>query len=263
MAATSREDPSVSIVTAVRNGMPFVADTIASVLAQSYRKIEYIVVDGQSTDGTLEVIRRSESRLAKWLSEPDGGIANAFNKGLRLSTGDYLMFLNSDDWLADRDAITRLVEAARARDWPHVIYGDCDLYDRRDGRLLYRASIPYSRGALLRGAALPHPGLLTSRAYFARYGEFDESFRIAMDLELFLRGVPRLGADHVPVLVTNIRSGGLSTRDRRLAVEETFRALDKNGHLRSELAKMRLRGYYFARYLARRALESLGLRRSS
>ena len=255
-------DPLITIVTAVRNGMPFVAKTLESVLAQTYPKIEYIVIDGGSSDGTLEVVRKNESRLAKWLSEPDRGIADAFNKGLRLAAGDYLMFLNSDDWLADRDAVARLVESAREHDWPQVIYGDCDLYDRTDGRFLYRASLPYDRAALLRGSALPHPGALTHRDYFARHGEFDESFRIAMDYELFLRGVPEHGACHAPVLVTNVRAGGLSTRDRRLVLEETFRALRKNGYLRPGLAEMRLRGYYFARYAARRALEVLGLRRS-
>lgn len=243
--------------------MPFLEKTIESVLEQTYQPIEHIVIDGGSTDGTVDLIRKHESRIAKWLSEPDRGIADAFNKGLRLATGDYVMFLNADDWLADPEAIARLVAAAREREWPLVIYGDCDLYDRDHDHFLYRASIPYDRAALLRGAALPHPGLLTHRDYFVRHGEFDETFRIAMDYELFLRGVPQTGAQHVPVLVTNVRGGGLSTRDRGLALEEIFRALRKNGYLRSGLAEMRLRGYYFVRYAARRILETLGLRRPS
>jgi len=256
-------DPVITVVTAVRNGMPFVAKTIESVLAQSYRGIEYIVIDGGSSDGTLDVVRKNESRIAKWLSEPDRGIAEAFNKGLRFATGDYVMFLNSDDWLADPDAMARMMAAAGENGWPQVIYGDCDLYDRDAGRFLYRASIPYDRGALLRGKALPHPGMLTRREYFARFGTFDESFRIAMDFEMFLRGIPETGAVHMPTLITNVRSGGLSTLDRPFVLEEIIRALRKNGYLRSGFAELRLRGYYFARSLARRALTALGVRRPS
>lgn len=260
-SASRSEFLRVSIVTAVHNSRAFIADTLESVAAQIYPNREHILVDGGSTDGTLEIIRAHEAGLSRWISEPDRGIANAFNKGLRLATGDYIMFLNADDWLADPDSLARLVGAARALGWPQVIYGDCDLYDRDSGKFLYRASIPYNRAAVLRGATLPHPGLLTHRDYFACYGEFDESFQIAMDFEMFLRGVPNIGAVHVPLLVTNVRSGGLSTRDRPLVLEEIIRALRKNGRLSPGLAEMRLRGYYFARIAVRRIVETLGLRR--
>ena len=252
-------EPTVSIITAVRNGLPFVEETIESVLSQTYPAIEYIVVDGGSTDGTLDVVRRNGARIAHWISEPDRGISDAFNKGLRLASGDYLMFLNADDWLASPDAITLLVEAARARNCPQVIYGDCDLYDRDTRSFLYRASIPYERAALLGGAALPHPGLLTHRDYFNLHGEFDESFRIAMDYEFFLRGVPQTGAHHVPGLVTNVRGGGISTRDENRVVNEIIAALKKNGYIRSTWAECRMRGYYLSRSFARSLLGTLGL----
>jgi glycosyltransferase involved in cell wall biosynthesis len=251
----------VSIVTAVRNGRAFIADTLKSVATQTYPNCEHIVVDGASTDGTPDIVRPYEARLSHWISEPDRGIADAFNKGLRLATGDYIMFLNADDWLADADALARLVAAARERGWPQVIYGDCDVFDRYGSYFLYRASIPYDRAALLRGATLPHPGLLTHRDYFARHGAFDESFRIAMDFEMFLRGVPEGGAVHVPVLVTNIRSGGLSTRDRALAVEEIIRALKKNSRITTRFGELVLRLRYSGRYVARRLLEAVGLYR--
>ena len=254
-------DPLVSIITVVRNGMPFIAKTIESVLSQTYPEIEYIVIDGGSTDGTLDCIRRHEAAIGQWISEPDQGIADAFNKGLRRSSGAYRMFLNADDWLADPDAVARLISAARDRNWPQVIYGDCDLYDRDGGRVLSRTCIRYSRSEFLRGVTLPHPGLLTHSDYFTRYGEFDTSFRIAMDFEFFVRGVPDSGAHRASVLVTNVRTGGASTRDRGLVIEEIVRALRKNGRL-SKLAEIRLRAYYSARRAARVAPVLFGLSRN-
>jgi hypothetical protein len=97
------------------------------------------------------------------------------------------------------------------------------------------------------------------RDYFARYGEFDESFRIAMDFDMFLRGVPQVGAHHAPVLVTNVRTGGLSTRDRAFVLEEIIRALAKNKRFRFWFEPQMLRNRFALRYWLRRASEALGL----
>jgi len=253
--------PTISIITAVRNGMPFVADTIASVLAQDYPRIEYWVIDGASTDGTFELVRSHAARLAGWTSEPDGGIAEAFNKGLARAKGDYLMFLNSDDALASPGALSALVEEARRKGWPEVIYGDCDLVDRASGEVLYRHAVEYDRGRFLRSGTLPHPGMLMHRRYFERHGPFDTSFRIAMDYELQLRGVPQVGAVRAPVLITRVRTGGESTLAPLRAADENLRALRKNGHLSSRAAEAGWRAYFRARFAARRILETMGLRR--
>lgn len=258
-AATSL--PAISIVTAVRNGMPFVADTIASVLAQDYPRIEYWVIDGGSRDGTLELVRANAARLAGWVSEPDGGIADAFNKGLARASGDYVMFLNADDALASASAISSLVDAAQRGGCPDVIYGDCDVMDRESGEFLYRHVAPYDRRRFLRCGTLPHPGMLMHRRYFARYGRFDTSYRIAMDYELQLRGVPETGAVRAPVLVSRVRAGGLSATRRSLAMEENLRALRNCGHLESAFAELRLRAYFGLRAVARRLLEATGLHR--
>jgi glycosyltransferase involved in cell wall biosynthesis len=253
--------PTVSIITAVRNGMPWVADTIASVLAQDYPRLEYWIVDGASTDGTVELVRTHAGRLAGWMSEADAGIADAFNKGLARARGDYVMFLNADDALASPGAISALIEEARRARWPQVIYGDCDLVDRESGQVLYRHAVEYDRARFLRSGTLPHPGMLMHRRYFERHGRFDPSFRIAMDYELQLRGVPQVGAVRAPVLVTRVRTGGMSTKSPMRAVEENLRALRKTGHLRSRLEESGWRAYFRARFAARRTLEALGLRR--
>lgn len=250
--------PTVSVVTVVFNGRPHVAETIESVLAQAGVDLEYWVIDGGSTDGTVEIIRRHSARLAGWVSEPDRGIADAFNKGLARARGDYVMFLNADDALAQPDALAQLVAFARRHDWPDVVYGDCDLVDPDSGRVLYRAVINYDRERFIRRETLPHPGMLMHRRYFQRYGRFDPSYRVAMDYELFLRGVPARGAVRAPVLVTRVRAGGISARNRASVVDETIRALKTHGYLNG-LGEARLRTAYAARGAARRLLEGAGL----
>jgi len=250
----------VTVITVVCNGERFVESTIKSVLAQDYPDLEYIVIDGGSSDGTVEIIRRYAARLNAWVSEPDQGISDAFNKGIDRASGDYLMFLNADDELADAQALKRLVDCARERNRPDVIYGDCDLYDADGAALLHRVAIEYNRARFLRGEVMPHPSMLTHRRYFEKYGRFDTSFKIAMDYDLFLRGIPELGAIHAPVLVSKVRFGGISTRNRRLVVDEVIRALRRNGRLDS-LGAARLRLTYAARGAARSALETVGLYR--
>lgn len=234
---------------------------MTSVLGQQDVAVDYHVIDGASTDGTVEIIRRHADHLAGWLSEPDEGIADAFNKGIDRAKGDYLMFLNADDALAHPRALADLLTHAEANKWPDVIYGDCDLCDPDTGRFLYCAAIDYSCERFLRGDMLPHPGMLMHRRYFEKYGRFDPSFSVAMDYELFLRGVPVVGAVHAPVLVTKVRTGGVSTRNRGAAVRETIRALKMHGYLKP-LSEARMRAAYFTRGMMRRALEGAGLYRA-
>lgn len=251
--------PLISIVTVVRNGLPFVRETIASVLSQDYPRLEYWIIDGGSHDGTVDVIEQSQQRLAGWISEPDRGIADAFNKGLARVRGDYIMFLNSDDALASSSATAALVDAARDAGWPDVIYGDCDLIDRSTGKVLYRARIDYDAKRFLNFGVLPHPSMLMRRRYFERFGPFDTNFLIAMDYELLLRGVPGLGATRAPILITNVRTGGVSTYDPLQVIDESIRALQKNGYGRSRIWACWVRVQAYARSLLRRLLEGLKL----
>jgi glycosyltransferase involved in cell wall biosynthesis len=252
----------VSVVTVVFNGHAHVADTIGSVLAQEGIALEYWVIDGASTDGTQDIIRANEARLTGWISEPDAGIADAFNKGLERARGDYIMFLNADDALAHPKALADLVAAAVAAghggSLPEVVYGDCMLCERSSGGPLYRIAVRYDKARFSKGAVLPHPSMLMHRRYFESHGRFDTSFRVAMDYEMFLRGIPSCGALHIPRVTTNIRAGGLSARSRATVVAETIRALRMHGHL-SALGALRMRAMYGARNLARVTLQAAGL----
>lgn len=251
-------EPVVSVITCVRNGAQFVEDTIVSVLAQRDVTLDYQIIDGASTDGTVDIVRRYADRLSGWISEPDRGIADAFNKGIDRARGDYLMFLNSDDALAHPRALADLLEFAAARDWPDVVYGDCDRYDRETGAHLQRMAIDYDRRRFLRSEVLPHPCMLMHRRYFETYGNFDISFKVAMDYEMFLRGIPSVGAFHAPLLTTNMRAGGVSARLRNLSVQEIIRALKMHGYL-GTAGEYRMRTVFAARWVVRRILEKAGL----
>lgn len=246
----------ISVITVVRNGRDFVGQTIQSVLDQQYQPVEYIVVDGGSTDGTVDIIKSHGDRISKWISEPDSGISDAFNKGLALSGGDYLLFLNADDRLASPEVVGRMVQAIVDEGYPELIYGDCAVIDRQTGRYLYTASIEFVPRAFKMGRTFPHPSLFTSRSYFDRYGQFDTDFGIAMDYEFFLRGALASRVVHTKSLVTEVRNGGMST-NRAAAVEEIVRALRKNGIVRTAAGAWALRGYFGGRSFMRKAREAL------
>lgn len=249
----------ISVITAVRNGMPFVEQTIQSVIGQTYQNLEYVVIDGGSTDGTVDIIRTHAAGIAKWVSEKDEGIADAFNKGLSHASGDYILFLNADDELSGPDVLNEMAKSIVESDFPSLIYGDCDVLERSTGEILYRASIEFSPERLRSGQMLPHPSLFASRSYFDKYGTFDTDFRVAMDYEWLLRGAEKVRVVHVPELVSNVRTGGVSTQDQRRAVNEIISALRKNRYIVSGWEEARMRGYFFLRALARAALTRLGL----
>jgi glycosyltransferase involved in cell wall biosynthesis len=256
---TNHSLPKISVITIVRNGMPFVEQTIKSVIEQRNSNFEYIVIDGGSTDGTVDIIKSHESEIAKWVSEKDEGIADAFNKGFSFSTGDYVLFLNADDALANPNVLEMVARKIAENDFPVLLYGDCDVLDRCSGEVLYRASIDVPDTKLLLGKMIPQPSLFTHRSYFEKYGVFDPNFKIAMDYEWLLRGGLKERVVHVPLLVSNVRTGGISTLDQSKVVGEIISALKKNGLVSSRWNELEMRGYFFARSLIKTMLKSIGL----
>jgi glycosyltransferase len=236
----------VSIVTVTLNNRAFIVEAMESVFVQSYSKIEYVVIDGGSTDGTADIVRAYQGRLAAWTSEPDLGIADAFNKGLAKTTGDYVLFLNSDDRFASSNSVNLLVQAALRSDLPDIVCGACRLVDRETGELVRDLSLRMTRLGLMVGRTSPHPAMLTSRSYFQKFGVFDSSFKIAMDLDLMLRGALRSRIAYLPDVITVMRSGGASLRHRASVVEEILRALRKNGVVRSHRGESLIRAYFTA-----------------
>jgi glycosyltransferase involved in cell wall biosynthesis len=200
-----------SIVTVVRNGASTVADAIESVAAQRHPNVAHLVIDGASTDGTLAVIDRYRSRLALVVSEPDRGIYDAMNKGLRASTGDVVGFLNADDMYADENVLT---DVAACFDDPAVdaVYGDLVYVDPADPSRIVRywRSGEYRHGMFRAGWMPAHPTFFARRSVYERYGGFDLSYRLQSDFDLTMRlmEVHRIRCQYMPRVLTRMRTGG-------------------------------------------------------
>jgi glycosyltransferase involved in cell wall biosynthesis len=203
--------PLVSIITVALNAAASIERTIDSVQAQSLPSIEHIFVDGASTDGTLEIIRRKARPQDYWISEKDRGISDAFNKGLAMARGRYLLILNADDWLS-RDQIERAVAASRDTG-ADFAFGDLVFYE--DDRPFFTAvgDPHYARAIHRRMPAVGHPTLLAARSCFERAGLFDLTYRNAMDYDWLLR-VHRAGGrgTYSPSIVGHMAHAGVSNR---------------------------------------------------
>lgn len=205
----------ISIVTVCFNSAATIGDTLRSVATQRHPDIEHIVIDGASTDATLDVVRREGGHVARVVSEPDRGIYDAMNKGLRLATGEYIGFLNADDLLADRDALTRLAVTAQSKG-ADAVFSDLE-YVRPDdvsSVVRYWACGEFSRRRLQQGWMPPHPTFYVRRSLLAEIGEFDTGLRIAADYDFILRTLGRadITTAHVPGVMVRMRTGGVSNR---------------------------------------------------
>ncbi len=205
----------ISVITAVFNNRRHIEDCIESVLAQTYTDIEYIIIDGGSTDGTVDAIRKYENRVSKWTSEPDNGIYDALNKGLNMAAGDVVGFLHSDDVYAHDRVIERVASEMEARDVDSC-YGDLLYVDKDDTRkvIRYWRAYPYNHGLFRRGWMPPHPTFFARREVYKRCGCFNTDFRIAADYELMLRLLEkcRISTVYIPEVLIRMRMGGVSNR---------------------------------------------------
>jgi glycosyltransferase len=203
----------LSIITAVYNRVGTIQAALDSLHAQTHADIEHVVIDGGSTDGTLDILRAA--RPAHLVSEPDRGIYDALNKGLALATGEVIGLLHSDDTLADAEVLAD-VAASFKRTGADAVYGDLD-YVAHDGsgRIVrhWRAG-PYSRARLKRGWMPPHPALFVRRQVIERHGGYDTRLRIAADYDAILRwfGTGLISAVWLPRVLVKMRVGGESNR---------------------------------------------------
>lgn len=178
--------PKITIVTPSFNQAPYLEQTIRSVLSQEYPALEYIVMDGGSTDGSVEIIRKFEGRLAHWRSAKDEGQADAIRRGFSIATGELLGWLNSDDMLAP-GTLRKVGEYFAAHPETDLVYGDLNLVDA-EGKLLYTAHPLLRLGILVyENAFVPQQGMYWRRSLYERSGGVDPSLRFAMDFDLVIR----------------------------------------------------------------------------
>lgn len=214
------ENVKVSIITVSYNSVRTIEQTIRSVLKQSYQNIEYIVIDGESTDGTCDIIRKYEDAIAFYMSEPDTGIYDAMNKGLQHATGDIVGIINSDDWY-EPDAVGRIVECFISGE-AEVVYGRVCFVDEK-GICTYSRRRPLDSIWYLAGG-IPHPSVFVKHCVYEKYGVFDTDYRVAADYELLLRFyTKRVQFEFVDAVISNFRLGGFSSRNYLEGNEEARR----------------------------------------
>jgi len=190
--------PRISVVTCSYNQGSFLEDTIVSVVSQEYPDLEYIVVDGGSRDGSVEIIRKYESRLAWWVSEPDGGQSDALAKGFEKATGDILCWLCSDDML-ERGALLEVGRFFLDHPDVDVVFGDTTQINREGAVTRRYKTFPFSRWLLLNTRNyIPQPSTFWRRQVYERVGGIDRSIDVAMDTDLWLRLSEVARFQHVP-----------------------------------------------------------------
>ena len=203
---------TVSVITASYNRVGTLGQALDSVAQQQKVRVEHIVIDGGSTDGSVELLR-AQPGIAKLVTEPDSGIYDALNKGLARATGEVVGFLHSDDYFAHSGVLAR-VASVFSDPAIEAVYGDLDYVSADTGRVIRRwRSGEYARERLAQGWMPPHPTLYLRRALYQRLGGFDTSFRIAADYEFMLRMFSAgVRPAYLPEVLVKMRWGGASNR---------------------------------------------------
>ncbi|MDP2143177.1 MAG: glycosyltransferase family 2 protein [Gallionella sp.] len=225
----------VSIITVAYNSAATIADTLRSVSGQTYPDIEHIVIDGGSTDATLEIVAREGARVRQFVSEPDAGIYDAMNKGLRLASGEVVGFLNSDDYFADPSAIEKVVRRFKERD-TDAVFSCLDIVDPDNlDRVLRKYRISHFSPFMLRiGVMPPHPTFYCKKSCYDKAGPYRTDYRIAADFEMMVRLLLRyrITWSFIDETIVKMRAGGLSSsgiKSSWIVNREIIRACAENG----------------------------------
>lgn len=225
----------VSIITVCYNNAQTIDDTIKSVVLQDYKHIEYILIDGASTDDTLQIINRYKEKISTLVSEKDDGIYFAINKGITLATGDVIAILHADDFYADSTVISKVVEAFE-KSQSETVYGDLQYVDRDETTKVIRnwKAGEYIRDQFLKGWMPPHPSFFVKRNCYTQFGSFNTSLRSSADYELMLRFLYKHNckAAYIPETLVKMRAGGQSNKslkNRIHANREDKKAWELNG----------------------------------
>ena len=224
----------VSLITVTYNSEKYLAQCIASVQEQTFKDIEHIIVDGGSTDNTVSIIKKYEDKIAKWISEPDRGMYDAINKGMKLATGDVIGILNSDDMLDGKDVIEAIVHAFEANNADSV-YGDLEYVDKENTDRIYRVwkGKKYDRNLFKIGWMPGHPTFYIKRELIEKYGGYENHYYTAADYEFMARYLfqHKITAHYLPKLIVKMRVGGASNKNiyqRLRANRRDYLAMKKN-----------------------------------
>jgi len=224
----------VSIITVAYNSDQTIEDTIKSVLSQDFSEIEYIIIDGGSTDRTIDIINRYKDKIATIVSEPDQGIYDGMNKGVALATGDIVGILNSDDFYSNNGVISSVV--SQFKDGVDAVYADLVYVDQLQTEKIIRKWISgeYVHGAFKKGWMPPHPTLFVKNEIYKNYGSYSLELKSAADYEFMLRVIHKhkINLNYLPEIILQMRAGGVSNasfKNRINANKEDRLAWKMNG----------------------------------
>jgi glycosyltransferase involved in cell wall biosynthesis len=225
----------ISIITVCCNSEATIEDTILSVLSQSYDNIEYILVDGASSDATLSIIKRYSRKISHIISEPDNGTYDAMNKGISIASGDVIGILNSDD-IYYKETVLEKVVSAFADPEVDACFADLVYVDKDNTSRIIRTwkSAKYYEGLFQTGWIPPHPTFYVRKHVYERYGLFDPGYVLAADYEIMTRFMARhkIKTVYIPEILIKMRIGGTTNKSISNIVKqnmEIYRAAKKNG----------------------------------
>ncbi len=213
--------PLITVIIAVFNGVQTLEQAILSVIEQSYKKLELIIIDGGSNDGTQNIIRKYEAKIAYWVSEPDNGVFDAWNKGVAIATGEWIAFIGSDDYYLDGalNSYAELIIEGQNKNLEYV----SSMVNLVSGPTVLRTlGLKWNWKAFRKAMIVAHVGSLHNRKLFETYGPYDTSYKICGDYEFLLRAKGDLSAGFLNRVTANMRVGGIS--DNSLAFSESERA---------------------------------------
>ena len=227
----SHPHPKFSIITVTYNAEKVLEDTIQSVIFQTYRNVEYIIVDGASKDHTLEIVNKYHNRINKVISEPDKGLYDAMNKGIQLATGDYLCFLNAGDKFHDSETLQKIVHTLKGQELPDVIYGETAIVDE-EGHFLHirRLSAP----AHLNWKSFKQGMLVCHQAFFANRKLainhlYDLQYRFSADFDWCIRIMKKAKCLHnTRLTLIDYLNEGMTTKNHKASLKERFCILAKH-----------------------------------
>lgn len=203
----------ISIITATYNSSATIRDCIRSINQQTYDDIEQIIIDGSSTDNTVNIIKSLPNRVKQIISEPDKGIYDAMNKGIALATGEIIGILNSDDFYMDNSVISDIIYIFRNKN-VDAVYADLDIVDKNNLNRIKRKSRSglYKENAFKWGWMPPHPTFFVKKKIYEKYGHFNIAFKTSADYELMLRFIHKykIKLAYLPRVIVKMRSGGFS-----------------------------------------------------
>ena len=218
-----------SIITVTYNASQWIERTIQSVISQSYSNIEYIIVDGNSTDGTLELIKKHQPAITHYISEPDRGLYDAMNKGLKSATGDYVWFINAGDTLNSETTVQKIVDAIAGGNLPDIVYGETNIVDPQGNSLgMRRLKAPekLSWKSFRMGMLVCHQSFIVRRTIADSY---DLQYRFTADFDWCIRCLKKAETVfNTHLILTQFLEAGLSAANRKEALKERYRIMCEN-----------------------------------